>query len=174
MIDSGKLYASHQSMFANSIWEMAICFKGDKESVDNLKKISDIFHDIGKFQSVLLEQASKTILTRFNAFVKEWVSVFNETNKVNENLKYFSWTFGRKIKESKESHNHFEKVSADYDAALIRNSQVSKFRPQEVEEVDNVLSATKTCFRHTALDHVYCLSMLHANKKPELFSAVSI
>lgn len=71
MIDSGKLYASHQSMFANSIWEMAICFKGDKESVDNLKKISDIFHDIGKFQSVLLEQASKTILTRFNAFVKE-------------------------------------------------------------------------------------------------------
>lgn len=71
MMDCGKAYVSQQSMFANSLWEMAICFKGDQKSVDNLKKISDIFHDVGKFQNTLLEQASKTILTNFNTFVKE-------------------------------------------------------------------------------------------------------
>lgn len=80
----------------------------------------------------------------------------------------------RKIKESKESHHHFEKVSADYDAALLRNSQASKSRPQEMEEVDNILSASKACFRHKALEHVFCLKKLNASKTPELFSTVSI
>lgn len=63
-------------------------------------------------------------------------------------------------------------MSADYDAALLRNSQTSKFRSQEVEEVENILSASKACFRHKALELVYCIKKLHASKNPEIFSTV--
>lgn len=71
MIDYGKLYANHLSLFANSLWEITLCFKGEHKSVENLKKIIQVFNDIAKFQNILLEQASKTILANFSSFVKE-------------------------------------------------------------------------------------------------------
>lgn len=71
MIDSGKAYANQQSLFANSLWEMAVCFKSDQKTTANLSKIIEVFHDIGKFQNILLEQASKTIHNNFNSFLKE-------------------------------------------------------------------------------------------------------
>lgn len=71
MVDYGKMYVNHQSMFANSLWEITLCFKGDQNSLDNLKKIIQVFHDMGKFQNILLEQATKTVLTNFSTFVKE-------------------------------------------------------------------------------------------------------
>lgn len=77
MIDSGKAYVNQQSLFANSLWEMSLCFKGDQKSVTNLTKIIEVFHDIGKFQNILLEQAAKTVLSNFNAFLKELVELNN-------------------------------------------------------------------------------------------------
>ncbi|XP_065200219.1 arf-GAP with coiled-coil, ANK repeat and PH domain-containing protein 2 [Planococcus citri] len=149
MIDSGKNYANQQSQFTNSLWEMALCFKNDQKSKKNFSKIIDVFHDMNKFQNILLEQAAKTILNNFSSFLKD------------------------NIKACKESHHHFEKVSSDYDSSLLRNAQASKSRPQEVEEIDNVLAASRTCFRHTALDHVRSVTMLNMKKKPELMAALS-
>jgi hypothetical protein len=73
----------------------------------------------------------------------------------------------------RESRHYFEKISVDLDGALLRNSQAPRSRPTEVEEAQNLLSATRSCFRHTALDHVYCLSVLQAKKKPEVLGTVS-
>jgi Arf-GAP/coiled-coil/ANK repeat/PH domain-containing protein len=57
---------------------------------------------------------------------------------------------------------------------LSRNSQAPRSRPAEAEEAQNLLCATRSCFRHTALDHVYCLSVLQAKKKPEVLGTVSL
>lgn len=66
-----------------------------------------------------------------------------------------------------------EKISGDLDGALTRNSQVPKSRPVEAEESQNILSATRSCFRHTALDHVRVLSLLQARKRHEVLGTVS-
>ena len=71
MVECGRSYVHQQSVFANSLWEIAICFKGDEKSVEHLKKLSEIFHDIGKYQNVLLDQATKTIVSSLNTFLKE-------------------------------------------------------------------------------------------------------
>lgn len=72
----------------------------------------------------------------------------------------------------KESRHYFEKISADLDIALNRNSQVPKSRALECEEVTNILSATRSCFRHTALDYVHSLTMLQAHKRHEILGTL--
>lgn len=47
-----------------------------------------------------------------------------------------------------ESRRHFNKISSDLDMALNRNSQVSKTKPVELKEAQNLLQATTTCFRY--------------------------
>jgi hypothetical protein len=79
----------------------------------------------------------------------------------------------RDIKGVRESRHYFEKISVDLDGALSRNSQAPRSRPAEAEEAQNLLCATRSCFRHTALDHVYSLSVLQAKKKPEVLGTVS-
>lgn len=82
-------------------------------------------------------------------------------------------TLDRDIKHARESRHYFEKISGDLDIALQRNSQAPKSRPLETEETNNLLAATRTCFRHTALDHVHCITMLQAHKCQEIVSTVS-
>lgn len=64
-------------------------------------------------------------------------------------------------------------MSNELDAALSRNSQAPKSRPHESEEIQNLLSATRSCFRHTALDYVHSLSVLQARKRHEVLGTVS-
>lgn len=80
----------------------------------------------------------------------------------------------RDIKSARESRHYFEKISGDLDVALSRNSQASRSRPLETEEANNLLAATRACFRHTALDHVHCVTMLQARKRHEILGTVSI
>ena len=56
--------------------------------------------------------------------------------------------------------------------ALNRNSQVPKTRPAEYEETSNILSATRSCFRHTALDYIHALTMLQARKRHEILGTL--
>ena len=74
----------------------------------------------------------------------------------------------------KESHAEFDKISNLLDSALSRNSQATKSKPAEMEEAQNLLSATQSCFRHTALDHVYSISLIQAKKRHEILGTVSI
>ena len=55
----------------------------------------------------------------------------------------------------KDTRGYFNKISSDLDSSLNKNSAVSKSRPNEIEECTNLLRATQSCFRYTALDYVY-------------------
>lgn len=72
----------------------------------------------------------------------------------------------------KETRHYFEKISGDLDIALNRNAQVQKNRPVEYEETSNILSATRSCFRHTALDYVHVLTKLQAHKRHEILGSL--
>lgn len=70
MIDSGKTYVSHQSLFANSLWEMGLCFRDDGSSTKNLNKIIHVLQEMNKFLTTFLDQSSRTVLNNLNVFVK--------------------------------------------------------------------------------------------------------
>jgi len=73
MIDSGKTYVSQQSLFANSLWEMGLCFRDDTSSTKNLNKIIHALQEMNKFLTTFLDQASRTVLNNLTVFVKESV-----------------------------------------------------------------------------------------------------
>lgn len=103
---------------------------------------------MNKFHTILLDQASRTILKNLTAYIKT------------------------DIKEVKDYKHLFTKVSESLDIAHQRNAQVNKNRLAEVTEADNILSATTSCFRHTALDYVNLLIMIQSKKIPEILWTV--
>lgn len=116
MIDSGKNYVNQQSLFTNSLWEMALCFKNDQKSKTNFSKIIDVFHDMNKFQNILFEQAAKTILNNFSSFLKEYVFL-NSFPRAFIDYVIYSELFRTVI--SKRAKNHIT-ISKKYPAITIR------------------------------------------------------
>ncbi|XP_017881331.1 arf-GAP with coiled-coil, ANK repeat and PH domain-containing protein 2 isoform X1 [Ceratina calcarata] len=148
MIETGKQFVGQQSQFANSLWELSLYFNDDPEIMAFLNKLIHALQEMNKFHTILLDQASRTIIKDLNSFVKG------------------------DVKTVKESRHYFEKISADLDVALNRNSQVPKSRSTEYEETSNILSATRSCFRHTALDYIHSLTMIQSRKRHEVLGTL--
>ncbi|XP_076647370.1 centaurin beta 1A [Halictus rubicundus] len=148
MIDTGKLFIGQQSQFSNSLWELSLYFNDDSEIMAFLNKLIHALQEMNKFHTILLDQASRTVIKDLNSFIKS------------------------DIKRVKESRHYFEKISTDLDIALNKNSQVPKSRPAEYEETSNILSATRSCFRHTALDYIHSLTMIQARKRHEILGTL--
>lgn len=146
MIESGKIYMNHRGIFTNALWDLTSSFSEDPAVMANLNRMIHSLQEMNKFHSILLDQVSRTVLKNLTAFIKV------------------------DIKGVKESKYHFEKISNELDTSLIRNSQVSRHKSAEVEEVMNLLLATRSCFRHTALDHVQKITMLQARKRHEVIA----
>lgn len=62
--------------------------------------------------------------------------------------------FFRDLRKFKDAKKQFEKVSEEKENALVKNAQVQRNKQHEVEEATNILTATRKCFRHIALDYV--------------------
>ncbi|XP_037717283.1 arf-GAP with coiled-coil, ANK repeat and PH domain-containing protein 2 isoform X1 [Drosophila subpulchrella] len=147
-VDSGKEYVKNQSAFAMSLWDLQQHFLDNKNAHNALGKLIHCFQEMNKFHTILLDQASRTVLKNLSVFVKD------------------------DINQVKDYKGHFLKVSEGYDNALIKNAQASKNRPQEMQEAANILSASKSCFQHTALDYVNYITLAQARKVPSILSTL--
>ncbi|XP_012223196.1 arf-GAP with coiled-coil, ANK repeat and PH domain-containing protein 2 [Linepithema humile] len=147
-IDTGKAFVGQQNQFANSLWDLSLYFNDDPEIMAFLNKLIHALQEMNKYHTILLDQASRTVMKDLNNFIRG------------------------DIKKVKESRHYFERISSDLDVALNRNSQVPKSRPTECEEASNILSATRSCFRHTALDYIHALTMLQAHKRHEILGTL--
>ncbi|XP_058063366.1 arf-GAP with coiled-coil, ANK repeat and PH domain-containing protein 2 [Anopheles bellator] len=147
-VDSGKEYIRNQSTFATSLWDLQRHFQDDKNSTNALAQLIQLLQEMNKYHTTLLDQANRTVLKNLTSFLK------------------------RDIREVKEYRQIFAKVSESLDAAVYRNSQVSRNRPADVIEAENLLSATKSCFNHTALDYVNYITLLQNRKRHEILATL--
>lgn len=138
----------NSSQFATSLWELSTYFNDDPEVMAFLNKLIHALQEMNKFHTILLDQASRTVVKDLSLFIKT------------------------DMKKVKESRHYFEKISNDLDLALNRTSQIPKSRPTEYEESSNILSATRSCFRHTALDYIHTLTMLHSRRRHEILGSL--
>lgn len=147
-VDQGKEYVAAQSAFATSLWDLQKHFQDDKNAHNALAKIIHIIQEMNKFHTILLDQANRSVLKTLTTFLK------------------------KDVKEVKDCKHLFTKVSENMDTALYKNAQINKNRPVEITETENYLSATTSCFRHTALDYVNVITLLQSRKKMEILSAL--
>lgn len=71
MVDSGKTFVTNQTVFTNSLWDLASCFRSNPEVSSNMNKMTQELNEMIKFHSILLDQASRIILKNLTSFVKE-------------------------------------------------------------------------------------------------------
>lgn len=111
--------------------------------------MNNILKKLLQYQSMLVDQMNRTVSRNLNNFLKT------------------------DIYKAKDTKRYFDKISEDFDNALIKNSSCLKSKPSECEEVSNLLKATRSCFQHTALDYVCQLSCLQSKKRHEILDSVS-
>ncbi|KAL1505365.1 hypothetical protein ABEB36_004949 [Hypothenemus hampei] len=148
MVESGKVYVGQQCLFANSLWDLSVIFKEDPDVLTALNKLIHNLQEMNKFHTTLLDQVSRIFLKNIPTFVK------------------------KDIKAVKDYRQHFEKISTEYDSILLRNSHVPRSKPQEVEEVQNIMLAIKSCFGHQALNYVNSICVLQSKKRHEVLSTL--
>ncbi|XP_022918039.1 arf-GAP with coiled-coil, ANK repeat and PH domain-containing protein 2 [Onthophagus taurus] len=148
VVDSGKAYVAQQSLFANGLWDLSAHFKEDTLVLSSLSKLIHNLQEMNKFHTILLDQASRTILRNLTSFCKS------------------------DIKHVRDCKQHFEKISQDLDTVLVRNSQTARNKSPEIEEIGNLLVATRSCFGHQAMDYVYSIEILQNRKRHEVLSTL--
>lgn len=68
-----KNYCIHcfvSSQFANSLWELSLYFTDDSEIMALLNKLIHALQEMNKFHTILLDQASRTVIKDLNSFIK--------------------------------------------------------------------------------------------------------
>lgn len=73
MIDTGKTFVQHQNDLANSLKDLSACFIDDISTASSLNKLIMGLQEMNKFHTMLLDQASRTILKNLTSFVKKSV-----------------------------------------------------------------------------------------------------
>ncbi|XP_035697820.1 arf-GAP with coiled-coil, ANK repeat and PH domain-containing protein 2-like [Branchiostoma floridae] len=81
------------------------------------------------------------------------------------NLIFMLCFFSSDLKKVKDTKKHFEKISDDMDAALSRQAQANRNKPQELEETNNILTAMRSCFGHVTLDYVFQINVVQSKKR---------
>ncbi|KAM3931822.1 arf-GAP with coiled-coil, ANK repeat and PH domain-containing protein 2 isoform 1-T1 [Leptodactylus fuscus] len=148
MIDAGKAFSAANKQFMNGIRDLAQYSSKDEVIERSLTKFSDSLQEMINYHNILFDQAQRSIKTQLQMFVKEDL---------------------RKFKDAKKQ---FDKVSEEKENALAKNAQVPRTKQHEVEEATNILTATRKCFRHIALDYVLQINVLQSKRRSEILKSM--
>ncbi|XP_074046685.1 arf-GAP with coiled-coil, ANK repeat and PH domain-containing protein 2 isoform X2 [Macrotis lagotis] len=148
MIDTGKAFCVANKQFVNGIRDLAQYSNKDAVVETSLTKFSESLQEMINFHTILFDQTQRSIKAQLQTFVKEDL---------------------RKFKDAKKQ---FEKVSEEKENALVKNAQVQRNKQHEVEEATNILTATRKCFRHIALDYVLQINVLQSKRRSEILKSM--
>ncbi|XP_075274173.1 arf-GAP with coiled-coil, ANK repeat and PH domain-containing protein 2 isoform X6 [Opisthocomus hoazin] len=148
MIDTGKAFCTANKQFMNGIRDLAQYSCKDVLVETSLTKFSDTLQEMINYHNILFDQTQRSIKAQLQTFVKEDI---------------------RKFKDAKKQ---FEKVSEEKENALVKNAQVQRNKQHEVEEATNILTATRKCFRHIALDYVLQINVLQSKRRAEILKSM--
>lgn len=143
--DAGRTFVKHQSAFLSCLNEIA----------------TDVPDEDGSWRT----SAEYCINSASNA-CRILSELLDHTNHaVKRSLKS---SLRSDLHQVKEMRRHFEKISADFDNALVKNSQIAVSKAADAEETDNLLTATRSLFLHTSLDYVNQLTLFQSKKRLQL------
>ncbi|XP_048398047.1 arf-GAP with coiled-coil, ANK repeat and PH domain-containing protein 2-like isoform X2 [Stegostoma tigrinum] len=148
MIDAGKNFCNANKQFVNGIRELAHQSAKDEVVENSLVRFSESLQEMVAFHMILFDQAQRSIKLQLQTFVKEDLRKFKDVKK------------------------QFDKVSEEKENALVKNAQVQRNKQHEVEEATNVLTATRKCFRHIALDYVLQINVLQSKRRSEILKSM--
>ncbi|XP_023653902.1 arf-GAP with coiled-coil, ANK repeat and PH domain-containing protein 2-like isoform X1 [Paramormyrops kingsleyae] len=148
MIDAGKAYNTANKQFVSGVRELSQQSAKDVVIESSLAKFAESLQEMINYHTILFDQAQRSIKSQLQTFVKEDLRRFKDAKK------------------------QFDKVSEEKEVALAKNAQAPRNKPHEVEEAANVLTATRKCFRHIALDYVLQINVLQSKRRSEILKSM--
>ncbi|XP_022085475.1 arf-GAP with coiled-coil, ANK repeat and PH domain-containing protein 2-like isoform X2 [Acanthaster planci] len=148
MVDTGKAYNVAFGAFIQGVKELGGHFTGDNLVQVYLMKFIGALSELQNFRMTLDDQAHRSVSRALGLFMKE------------------------DLKKVKETKRLYDRISDDLDTALHKNAQAPKAKPSEVEEVNNVLTATRSAFGHTALDYVFQVKLVQTKERHEVLNTM--
>ncbi|XP_066537078.1 arf-GAP with coiled-coil, ANK repeat and PH domain-containing protein 2-like [Hoplias malabaricus] len=148
MIDAGRVYSQANRHFVNGVRELALQSTRDDVIGSSLAAFAETLQEMNNYHTILFDQAQHSIRSQLQTFVKE------------------------DLKRFKDAKKQFDKVSEEKEVALVKNAQVPRNKPHEVDEATNILTTTRKCFRHIALDYVLQINVLQSKKRLEILKSM--
>ncbi|XP_071806071.1 arf-GAP with coiled-coil, ANK repeat and PH domain-containing protein 2-like [Asterias amurensis] len=148
MVDSGRAYNLAVSAFIQGVKELTGHFAGDNLVQVYLMKFIHALSEMQTFRVTLDDQAHRSVSKALGLFMKEDLKKVKETKRV------------------------YDRISDDLDSALTKNAQAQKTKPSDIEEVNNVLTATRSAFGHTALDYVFQIKLAQSKERHEVLNTM--
>ncbi|XP_026998358.1 arf-GAP with coiled-coil, ANK repeat and PH domain-containing protein 2 isoform X4 [Tachysurus fulvidraco] len=148
MIDAGRVYSHANRQFINGIRDLALQSSRDDVIGSSLAAFAETLQEMNNYHTILFDQAQRSVRSQLQTFVKEDLRKFKEVKK------------------------QFDKASEEKEVALVKNAQVPRNKPHEVDEAANILTTTRKCFRHIALDYVLQINVLQSKKRLEILKSM--
>uniref|UniRef100_A0AAR2LTK7 Arf-GAP with coiled-coil, ANK repeat and PH domain-containing protein n=1 Tax=Pygocentrus nattereri TaxID=42514 RepID=A0AAR2LTK7_PYGNA len=148
MIDAGRAYSQANRHFVNGVRELALQSTRDDVIGSSLAAFAETLQEMNNYHTILFDQAQRSIKSQLHTFVKE------------------------DLKKFKDAKKQFDKVSEEKEVALVKNAQVPRNKQHEVDEATNILTTTRKCFRHIALDYVLQINVLQSKKRLEILKSM--
>lgn len=148
MIDAGRVYNQANKQFVNGIRELALQSTRDEVIGSSLAAFAETLQEMNNYHTILFDQAQRSIKSQLQVFIKE------------------------DLKKFKDAKKQFDKVSEEKEVALVKNAQVPRNKQHEVEEATNILTTTRKCFRHIALDYVLQINVLQSKRRLEILKSM--
>uniref|UniRef100_A0A2K6MRI8 Arf-GAP with coiled-coil, ANK repeat and PH domain-containing protein n=1 Tax=Rhinopithecus bieti TaxID=61621 RepID=A0A2K6MRI8_RHIBE len=120
------------------------------------KQFMNGIRDLAQYSSN--DAVVETSLTKFSDSLQEMIN-FHTVSVISLSFSFFRDL--RKFKDAKKKEN-----------ALVKNAQVQRNKQHEVEEATNILTATRKCFRHIALDYVLQINVLQSKRRSEILKSM--
>uniref|UniRef100_A0A2K6U3A8 Arf-GAP with coiled-coil, ANK repeat and PH domain-containing protein n=1 Tax=Saimiri boliviensis boliviensis TaxID=39432 RepID=A0A2K6U3A8_SAIBB len=128
------------------------------------KQFMNGIRDLAQYSSN--DAVVETSLTKFSDSLQEMIN-FHTVSVISPSFSFF-----RDLRKFKDAKKQFEKVSEEKENALVKNAQVQRNKQHEVEEATNILTATRKCFRHIALDYVLQINVLQSKRRSEILKSM--
>ncbi|KAM4583077.1 arf-GAP with coiled-coil, ANK repeat and PH domain-containing protein 3-like isoform 1-T1 [Fundulus diaphanus] len=148
MIEAGRTYVSANKLFVNGIRDLSHQCKKEETISECLEKCGESLQEIVNYQTILFDQAQRSIKQQLHTFIKEDIRKFKDTKK------------------------QFDRVREDMELAQVKNAQAPRNKVHEAEEATQALVLSRKAFRHLALDYVLQINVLQAKKKFEILDAM--
>ncbi|XP_030194698.1 arf-GAP with coiled-coil, ANK repeat and PH domain-containing protein 1 [Gadus morhua] len=144
MLEAGKVYCHTSKSFVNGLQELGRHYSSDNLMKECIDKFSKKLLDIVEAKGEVISATQETVRMKLQSFVKEDVRKFKEVRK------------------------EFERSSESLEGALLKNAQVARGKPHEVDEASNSLLSARKTFRSEALDYVLEINVIEAKKKTDI------
>ncbi|XP_045583437.1 arf-GAP with coiled-coil, ANK repeat and PH domain-containing protein 2 isoform X2 [Procambarus clarkii] len=149
MVSAGKQFNQEQEQLIHILWDLAGYFGSDTNVQSALNRMLAALGEAAKYHAILVDQAARAVTKNLASFIK------NELRSV------------------KDLRHYFEKVSGEMDSVLQRSSGVSRSRAaHDVDDMKNLVIATRRAFRHTSIDYVHAISIAQGKKRHEVVDAL--